>query len=251
MRVRGDTRSKAGFSLLELIIAALMFAIVLASISTAFFAAHRLKRTSEAELQGTQEVRRAINLMKRDLRSVTIPSTNDSSQITISTEDSETNTVTFSGAMITGSGANGAALGTTYFEFHTSSGLRLFEQPWIDIQRVAYSVRPPLDPRNQSGNELIRTVTRNLLAGVEQDYSERVLLRGIDNVFFEFWTGDEWLDYWDSTTLSPQAPEAIRTTITMMPENNTAPAKYVQLVTPVFVQPLTNTVQSVNGGNNG
>lgn len=242
-------RAESAFSLLELIVASLMFSIVLASISTAFFGAHRLKRTSEAELLGEQEIRRAINLMKRDLRSVTLPTTNDTTQITVSTEDSETNSVTFSGAMVTGTGANGAAMGSTFFEFYTTSGLRLFEQPWIDIQRVIYTVRPPTNARNQDGNELIRTVTRNILAGVEQDYSERVLLRGVEHVYYEFWTGDEWLDYWDSTTLSPQAPEAIRTTITMMRENNSEPAKYVQLVTPVLLQPLTNTVQSVNGGN--
>ncbi|MGB0582627.1 MAG: type II secretion system protein GspJ, partial [Limisphaerales bacterium] len=226
MIVRQAKRSAAGFTLLELIISSLMFAIVIASISTAFFGAHRLKRTNEAELQGVQEVRRAINLIKRDLRSVTLPSTNDTTQITISTEETETNSITFSGAMITGTGANGAALGTTFVEFYTASGLRLFEQPWIDIQRVIYSVRPPTRGTVQDGNELVRTVTRNLLAGVEEDYSERVLLRGVDNVYFEFWTGDEWLDYWDSTTLSPQAPEAIRTTITMMSENNTVAPEY-------------------------
>lgn len=240
---------QAAFSLLELVVAALMFSILLAAISTAFSSAHKLRRANEADLQGSHEIRRALNYLKRDLRSITLPSTNDSSQITISSEDSETtNTVTLSGAMITGTGAEGAALGSTYFEFYTASGLRLTDQPWTEIQRIAYLLRPPADRFDTSGNELIRIITRNLLPGVDQDYSEQVLLRGVDEIIFEFWTGDEWLDYWDSTTFDPPAPEAIRMSIVMMTEDNLTQPKYVQLVTPVSVQVRTNTVQSVNGG---
>lgn len=251
MIIAGNHRQsrQAAFSLLELIVAALMLAILLASTGVAFFGAHRLRRTNEAALQGQHEVQRALNLLKRDLRSVTLPSTNDTTQIQIRTEEDSTNTVTLSGTMITGTGANGAALGSTYFEFHTASGIRDTQKRWSEIQRVAYLVRPPMDRFDNSGNELIRAVTRNLLPGVDQDYGEQVLLRGIDQVTFEFWTGNEWLDYWDSTTLDPQAPEAIRTTIVMMPADNVTPPRYVQLVTPVSLQVLTNTVQSVNGGN--
>jgi type II secretory pathway pseudopilin PulG len=243
------SNNQAAFSLLELLVAAMMFAILMASISTAFFGAHKLKRTNEADLQGSHEIRRALNHLKRDLRSVTLPSTNDTTQITVSTGDTEeTNTVTLSGAMITGSGANGAALGTTYFEFYTASGLRRSDQPWTEIQRVGYLVRPPADRFDTGGNELIRIITRNLLPGVDEDYSEQVLLRGVDEVIFEFWSGGEWLDYWDSTTLDPQSPEAIRMSILMTPPDNVTPPKYVQLVTPVSVQVRTNTVQSANGG---
>lgn len=252
MRVCRDSQRgrQAGFSLLELIVAALMFAILMASISTAFFGAHKLKRTNEADLQGNHELRRALGVLKRDLRSATLPSTNDTTQITVTTdEESETNTVTFSGAMITGSGADGAALGTTYFEFYTASGLRMTDQPWSEIQRVAYTLRPPMDQFDDSGNDLIRTVTRNLLPGVDSDFSEQVVLRGVDQVIFEFWTGDEWLDYWDSTTLDPQSPEAVRATVVMMATDNVTPPEYLQLIAPISVQARTNTVQSANGGN--
>ncbi len=241
---------QAGFSLLELIVAALMFAILMASVSTAFYGAHKLKRTNEAALQGNHELRRAINVMKKDLRSATLPSTNDTTQVAVATDtESDTNLVTFSGAMITGTGAGGASLGSAYFEFYTASGLRQTNMPWGEIQRVAYLVRPPGDRFDTSGNELIRSVTRNLLPGVDSDFSEQVLLRGVDQVLFEFWTGDQWLDYWDSTTLDPPSPVAIRTTVVMMPRDAVTPPDYLQVVTPVSLEARTNTVQSATGGN--
>jgi len=240
--------SRAAFTLLELVVAAMMLAVLLASIGTAFYGAHKLRRTNEAALQGQHEIQRALNYLKRDLRSIVLPTTNDTSQIPLGTGVASTNAITLSGPMITGAGGTGAATGSASFEFHTASGIRDSQAPWPDIQRVTYLLRSPMDRFDNSGNELIRVVTRNLLPGVEPDYGEQVLLRGIDQVIFEFWTGDQWLDYWDSMTLDPRVPEAIRTTILMRSTDPTRQPDYIRLVTPVSVQPLTNTVQSVTGG---
>ena len=248
MKIRLQNTARAGFSLLELIVAAFMFAIVMAAVATAFFGAHKLRATNEADLAGMHSVRRVLEFMKRDFHSATLPSTNDTTQIvTGDTTETETNSFTFSGVMTTSTGTSGGALGSTTLEFCSASGVRLADQPWGDIQRVTYYLRPPLLSLDAVGNELVRGVSRNLSPGLESDYSERVLLGGVDQLVFEFWTGSEWVDYWDSTTFDPAAPMAVRATLVMMATNNRV-APVFQVTAPFSVEARTNLVQSATGG---
>ena len=248
MKLRRQTSDRAGFSLLELIVASFMFAIVMAAVATAFFGAHKLRATNEADLAGVHGIRRAIEYMKRDFRSGTVPATNDTTQIvTGDTTGTETNVFTFSGAMMTTASTSGGAIGSTALEFCTATGLRLADEPWGDIQRVTYYLRSPLSSQADVGNELVRGVSRNLSPGLESDYGEMVLLSGVSQLVFEFWTGTEWVDYWDSTTFDPAAPLAVRATLIMATTNNLPPPAY-QVAVPFSVEARTNLVQSATGG---
>lgn len=247
MKTRPSIRRDAGFTLLELIVAALMFAIVMAAVATAFSGAHKLRRTTERDLIQVHSVRRAMDLMKRDFRSATLPSTNDTTQVTSGDTSTETNVFTFSGVMATTTAASGGALGSTALQFHTATGLRLTDQPWADIQWVTYYLRPPLTGLDAVGNDLVRGVTRNLAPGMDADYSEAVLLGGVDQLIFEFWTGAQWVDYWDSTTFDPPTPRAVRVTLVMASTNN-LPVPVYTVTAPISVEARTNVVQSATGG---
>jgi hypothetical protein len=48
-------------------------------------------------------------------------------------------------------------------ELYTTTGALRADQPWSEIQKVTYELRLPAD-RSQPGRDLIRSVTRNLLA---------------------------------------------------------------------------------------
>lgn len=248
MKLRQTSQRNAGFSLLELIVASLMFAIVMAAVTTAFSGAYKLRATNERELANVHGIRRAMDYMKRDFRSATIPSTNDTMEIvTGDTSESETNVFTFSGVMATTTSTDGGALGSTAFQFYTATGIRHAEQPWSDVQWVTYYLRSPLLSFDTVGNELVRGVTRNLSPGMDSDYSEMVLLGGVDQLFFEFWTGTEWIDYWDSTTFDPATPMAVRATLVMATTNNVAPPVF-QVTAPISVEARTNVVESATGG---
>ncbi|MGK0198103.1 MAG: prepilin-type N-terminal cleavage/methylation domain-containing protein, partial [Yoonia sp.] len=97
---RSDRRTESAFTLLELIVASLMFSIIMASISTAFYGAYQLRETNENDLRGKHQIRRAIQILKRDLRSAALPTTNDTSAIEIDSEE-DTNVVTLAGMMMT------------------------------------------------------------------------------------------------------------------------------------------------------
>lgn len=248
MRIHVAHHRCRAFTLMELIVAAFMFAIVMAAVSTAFFGAHKLRSTTERGLTDMHEVRRAMNFMKRDFRSATLPSTNDMTQIvTGDTNSTTTNAFTFSSVMATSTSTTDGALGSTTFSFYTSTGLRLTDEPWSDIQWVRYYLRSPLLSLDAVGNDLVRGITRNLAPGMEYDYSEMVLLQGVDQLIFEFWTGSEWVDYWDSTTFDPRVPLAVRATLIMAVTNNVPPPVYT-VTAPISVEARTNTVQSPTGG---
>lgn len=248
MNLRPQSSRPTGFTLLELIVAAFMFAIVMAAVATAFSGAHKLRATTERDLGDVHSVRRAMDYLKRDLRSATVPSTNDTTQIvTGDTSETETNAFTFSGVMATTTSTSGSALGSTALQFYTATGVRLTDQPWSDIQWVNYYLRPPLMSLDAVGNELVRGVTRNLSPGMDADYAEMVLLSGVEQLIFEFWTGSDWVDYWDSTTFDPATPLAIRATLIMAVTNN-GPAPVHTVTAPVSAQARTNVVQSPTGG---
>lgn len=241
VRAHVHPAGRTGFSLLELLIAAMMFSIVVGAMSTVFFGAHRLQRTNENAVRDSHRIRVALDVLKRDLRSVTVPGTNTTAAVTTG----DTNTVNrLSGQMVTGEGASAKDAGT--FQFHTTSGLISDLLPWNEVQRVVYSLRAPEDPFSTNGLNLVRGVSRNLLPGLDTDYAEQVVLTGVETMQFQFWDGSTWNDYWDSSTFDPYTPKAIRAALLLMPNESEPRGRMIEVVVPVVVEPLTNVVQAAS-----
>ncbi|MBG88542.1 MAG: hypothetical protein CMO80_16805 [Verrucomicrobiales bacterium] len=232
---QNSQRPQLAFTLLELLVASGMFAIMMASISTAFFGAYKLRETNEADIEGQHQIRRALAIIKRDLRSATLPSTNDTTAINVGSED-ETNATVLAGAMMTDVGT---APGSQFFSFYTTSGIIRTNLPWNEIQYVAYELRPSMN-RETNGLDVVRTALQNLLTDTEDSRQEQVLLSGVETMLFEFFDGQTWLDYWDSTTQEPQVPQAVRATIMMVPEAGQQLGDLISVVAPISVQITTN-----------
>ena len=76
MNPRNSERSPArrrGFTLLELIIATAVGAVVLVVIQTTFFSALRLHNTTHARVAEDQTVQRAVGIIRRDLAGIVLP----------------------------------------------------------------------------------------------------------------------------------------------------------------------------------
>jgi len=241
LRYRQSQSRKAAFTLLELMVAAMMFAIVMATLATVFFGAVRLRKTNEGAFYKTHEIRQSFSYLKRDLRSITVPGTNLLDGVSV-TGDTTTNGVTLSGVMKTGTEGTGSGTGSGVFSFYTASGMRISDKPWSEIQRIIYYVRSPADRSSTNGLELVRGVTRNLLPGINEDYYEQVLMNGVEQLLFEFWDGSSWLDNWDSTTQETLVPKLIRASIVMQPNDDGTEGRLLQMSIPVLVEQRTNTV---------
>ncbi|PYM11438.1 MAG: hypothetical protein DME18_14000 [Verrucomicrobia bacterium] len=233
-----DSRRTHGFTLLELLIAVMVFAIVLAAMNSVLYGALRLRNRASESLEQALPMQQGLAILKRDLENIVMPGG------------------PLSGVFQTTAITNLVG-GQSSPDFYTSTGLIDQTSPWAQIQRVSYVL---VDPTNRAaaGRELIRAVERNLLAATMQDEpAEQWLMSGVQGMTFYYYDGTQWRDSWDSTTTDPTTgltnnlPKAIRVLIQLAaPETGralSAPAP-VELVVPVVVQARTNRTQQAGGG---
>jgi prepilin-type N-terminal cleavage/methylation domain-containing protein len=244
------TRPRRAFTLLELLIAVVAFAIVLAAINGVFYSGLKLRNRSAASLEKSLPLAQAMLVLKRDLANLAPPSTNETRLI-----GELQSTPTGSGASSTprfGSlaGATGGSSGQNAQvspDFHTLSGLLDTASPWPNVQRLAYLLVDSTN-RNALGKDLVRAVTRNLLpsGGIEEPPAEQLLLTDVEDVFFLYHNGTEWAETWDSTAdETMKLPRAIKVQIQFAAASQAELKPPVELVVPIVVEATTN---SVSGG---
>jgi type II secretion system protein J len=244
-----SSRPHQAFTLLELLIAVMIFGIVLAAINTVFFAGLRLRNRFNHTFEERLPVQQTVAIIQRDLACLVPPSTNAFAD--------STNT-TFFGPLTTGV-ATGAAATTTMnqpniTEFYVSSGLVDERTPWGDIQKVSYLLVAPTNQNNgTAGMDLMRSVTRNLLPATADDQSEQqFLMAGVQAINFSYYDGSTWQDTWDTSTvslttgMSNTLPRAIKVQIQLAQLQNEPAKTPIEMVVPIFAQARTNSMSSTN-----
>ena len=233
---RHIVRCPRGFTLMEVLIAVVAFAIVLAAINGVYYGAIRLRNKTTTGLEQALPLEHATAIIKRDLANIVLPGG------------------TFSGALQTGSTSN-RIVGQSSPSFYTSRGLIDDTSPWGDVQRVSYLL---LDSTNHAnGKDLIRSVSRNLLPVLQDQPEQQWLMTGLQQMTFLFYDGSQWRDSWDSTTpdlttgLSNSLPKAVKVQIQLLPEGTGRGRQRevpIELVVPITVQARTNQAQPTTGG---
>lgn len=253
--------ARRAFTLLELLIAVVAFAIVLAAINGVFYSGLKLRNRSAASLERSLPLTQALIVLKRDLANLAPPSTNESRLIG-ELQSSPTGTGSGSGSGPSSTprfgslaGATGGASGQPAQvspDFYTLSGLLDTSSPWPNVQKVAYLL---VDSTNRSalGKDFIRAVTRNLLpaGGFEEEPVEQLLLTDVEDVFFLYHNGTDWVESWDSTAdETMKLPRAIKVQIQLAAETRASQSAPVELVVPIVVEASTNATSqaSSNGG---
>jgi type II secretion system protein J len=197
MIVTQQERSRRAFTLIEVLTAVAIFSVVVAAINAVFFAALRLRNRAAQATEDLTPTERVISVMKRDLLAAIPPGRTLSGELTTSPT-----------TMGVGMAMPGSAL-----EFHTASGLISDDAPWGDAQRVAFYLRRATAPTGGGGQELVRSVTRNLLATAQAVPEEQLLLEDVEQLQFSFFDGNQWRQSWNSNVTAT----ASSTNQTMMP----------------------------------
>ncbi len=219
----GGMRSVAAFTLLEVLVAVAVFAIVLTAMHLVLHGALRLRNRTVSNLDRAVPVEHVLGILRRDLANLTAPGGTLRAGLVDSTSSMATNTTGLYGA-----------------EFYTTSGRLDATEPWGDIQRVSYHLADSTN-RGSLGRDLYRTVTRNLLPTFEEEPEQEWLLAGVEELRVEFFDGYEWLQMWDTTTTNT-LPVAVRVEIEMAEEDermSLASRAPIALVVPLEIQPRT------------
>jgi type II secretion system protein J len=218
------------FTLIELLLAIVIFALILAAVNAVFFGAMKLRQKTADSAFKALPVELTLATLRRDLAGIVMPGG------------------TFAGVLdsaATIQGLNEQNVGTEIF---TTSGVFRDPQPWADIQRVAYVLRDPTNRLASVGRDLVRVVRRNLLPLAEEHAEEQRLMSDVSRIDFSFYDGSSWRTSWNSTNEATTLPKAIKVEITVEPEADPQNQRRtqrlaltpIQMVVPIMVASVTN-----------
>ena len=230
-------RTFTAFTLIEMILAVGVAALVLAVIGSVFFAALHLREVTQAAVDGATPVDLALAVMRRDLQCVMTP-TNGTSKI-------------LSGDFRVGSLTSPGVSQPVAIEMFTATGALRDNAPWGDIQKVTYELKDPAD-RNAPGKDLYRSVTRNIMAATTPDVQDQWMLGGVQNIEFSCFDGSQWSDSWDTTgvtAVNTNLPVAVRVRI-QLAGNNSANTQPIEILVPIDSQSRTNAVLNTTANGN-
>ena len=232
---------RGAFTLLELLLAVLIFSIVLGAIHVVFFSALKLRNKTADAIERSLPLQQTLAIIKRDLANL-VPPGGALSGALQSTPN-----------IATGSGTATSMNNQTGPQFYTAAGIVDDSVPWGEIERVSYSLRTAT---NQTpGQDLYRSVARNLLPALQDETQDQFLMGGVESLKWQFYDGNAWKDTWDSTQadtttgLSNNLPRAIKLDLLLYNENRSyGVAEPVELIVPVMVVQRTNFTTAVSGG---
>ena len=228
------------FTLLELLLAILVFSVVLGAIHVVFFSAFKLRNHTSDAIERALPLQQALAIIKRDLANLVPPGGTLSGALQSTPNLSTTSSSGMSGSLNHGNGP----------QFYTAVGIIDDNAPWGEIERVSYSLASPTN--NTPGMDLYRSVTRNLLPMLQDQTDDQFLMSGVDTITFRYYNGTTWQDTWDSTQadsvtgLTNNLPSAIKLELQLHNDNFSAglPAP-VELVVPIMVLARTNVTAAI------
>ena len=223
--------SSNAFTLIEVILALGIFAVVLVAINTAFFAALRLRQRTSETLDQALPLDRALAVLRRDLQNAVPPggtlSGNFRSDGPAGTTGTKAAGASSGGA--TASGGNktlGATLGTSGqnggLDFFTTTGTLSDDTPWGEVQEVNYQLMESTNRASTYGKDLVRSVTRNLLATSTPMPQLQRLASDVQSLDLLYYDGTQWRNTWDTTAGDTSLPSAVRVRIQLAPPGDAA-----------------------------
>ena len=156
-----EANKMRAFTLIEMILAIGIAAIVLITVNTVLFASLRLRDETSNMVDAAAPVEQTVTFLRRDLQCVMMP-TNGSSGV-------------LSGDFKVGNVSSPGVNDPVAIEMFTADGALSPNAPWGDVQRVTYELKMPADS-SALGKNLVRSVVRNLLTQNTPDVEDQLML---------------------------------------------------------------------------
>jgi general secretion pathway protein J len=228
-----NRKTGGAFTLIEVLVAISIFAILMVAIHTVFYSAIRMRNSAIDSLEASLPREQALQIMQRDLANIVVP-------------NNATNG-TFFGPLQTTNPTN-AQPDQIGPDFYTSGGELDGMVPWGNVEKIDYLLSVPTNGAGGDGKDLIRAVTRNLLpiTLLPQPDEKHTILSGVQTLTFLYWDGAAWDTSWD-TTQQTNLPLAIKVQIQMAVTggHGLAQAQPLEIVVPMDILLNTNPVTAI------
>ncbi len=222
------------FTLIEMLLAVAICAIVLLAINGVFATAVRLRDKTSETVEETLPVNRALEVLSRDLKGAVGPGGFLAGDFKC-------------GVQATGAtmGLSGEA-GSAGLDFYTSTGLINADAPWGDLQEVFYELKAPSD-QNRSGMDLVRCINRNLLATTTQVPDIQWLMGNVQTLEFDCYDGIQWRNTWDTSAGDTNLPLVVRVRIQFVPrpDEKAGNLQPLEMLVPLVSQTHTTSTNGV------
>lgn len=229
----GPASNGRAFTLIEVLLAVSVFAIVLGAINSVFFGALRLRNKTTEAFETALPLQHTLNTIQRDFEGIMLPGGQFAGSFSTSVE-AISNNAAFLGERVTP-------------DLYTSSGAVGDFAAWADVQKVAYYLALPTNTTATlaTGKDLIRQVTANMLPVNVEESEVQWLMGGVQQMTLQYYDGLNWAETWDQTNL----PGAIKVQITLAKDykGSTKTVAPIELVVPILVQAATATEEAGGG----
>ncbi len=202
----GSRHARRGFTLLELVVAMGMVAVLAFSLYASMRIAFRARDSAESSLEPVRTAELAFEFLRQDLNNAIPP-----------------------GGVLAGSfigadsqsdeGRSGDAL-----QFFTTAAAPEHPSANGEIKNEQLALATP---DGYSDRCLVRRVVRNLLSQFQVSPDEEVICRGVSALNLRYYNGTTWADSWDSSQQSDALPNAIEITLELdRPAGSAQPRTY-------------------------
>ncbi len=183
---------RAGFTLIELVIAMSMVAILAMSLYASLRTAFHAQASAENALEPSRTAELAIQFLREDLQDAVPP------------------TGILAGAFIGTAGQDDRGRASDSLKFFATAPARQHASGNGEIKQIELLVTT-LD--NETDRVLVRRVTPNLLSPSTPDPDQEILCRGVSGFSLRYFDGGDWVPSWDSTTVDNVLPAAVEVTV--------------------------------------
>jgi len=203
-------RAQSGFTLLELILAMLMAAMLSLALYGAMKSAIEARRTAQRAVQSTRAGSIAMEIICHDLDNAFPPPQVDPTATNVPLPMAGP----FQGSHQSGGGGDNDDL---VFSTLSRDELATDNGPLSEgICTVEFYIKS-----DSAGPILVRRITRNVLAPTQTPGTDELLCRNVKSFSLQYFDGTSWQPSWDSTQVGDVLPPAVSVNIVI--EDPTAP----------------------------
>jgi prepilin-type N-terminal cleavage/methylation domain-containing protein len=191
--------SRRAFTLLEILVATAMTAVLAGSLFATLHIAFKARRSAAEAVEIPQRAELAAEFVRRDVESAVVPDG------------------VLAGPFIGEDRANEEGWPCDTLSFYAVSDAGRRAAVGGDIQLVEYSCGT-FD--GQSSMTLLRRETKNLLSARAEPTGEEILFQGMRSFNLRYFDGFSWSDSWDSSLRDNVLPAAVEATLVTLDGSN-------------------------------